>query len=155
MRKVAEGCGRLWEVAASCGMLRDFQTNGILLKTNHLDPKYGKEIKRVSVFSWFLKYSFKLLGGFNYSKMANLGTRTYSNTFWIIFGTSKNVTKSRPPRPLFITRILQNIQENMDTFYTNISFVNLGSDMFTWFRKMRVSTILEMENTQWKYKERQ
>ena len=32
-------------------------------------------------------------GGFNYSKMANLDSRIYSNTVWIIFGTFQKSTK--------------------------------------------------------------
>ena len=65
------------------------------------------------MFNNILWYSWS----FYYSEMANEGPRTYSNTFWIIFGTSKNVTKCRPPGHLFITKILQTISENMDTFY--------------------------------------
>ena len=51
------------------------------------------------------------LGGFDYSKMANLGFRTSCNTRWIILATSKNMTKYGPPGPLFITEMLQRIEE--------------------------------------------
>ena len=39
-------------------------------------------------------YLFGFCGGLNYSKMSNLGSRTYDNIFWIIFGNSKMFTKS-------------------------------------------------------------
>ena len=41
---------------------------------------------------------------FNYSKMANLGLRMDCNTFWDIFGTSKQITKSRPFGVFFSSR---------------------------------------------------
>ena len=46
--------------------------------------------------------------------------RTYCNTFWIIFGTSRKSTKSGPSGPLFITEMLQQIQANMKALSKNI-----------------------------------
>ena len=54
---------------------------------------------RLFVFSWCVNVSLGVVGALAYSKMANSWFRTYSNTFWIIFGTSKNVSKLRPPAP--------------------------------------------------------
>lgn len=45
--------------------------------------------------------------------MANFDSRTYSKTFWIIFGSSKAFTKSGPLHSLFITKALQRIQEQI------------------------------------------
>ena len=44
----------------------------------------------------------------------------------IRFGTSKNVAKHEPHDPLFITKLIQIIFQNIETRYTNIMFVNLG-----------------------------
>ena len=43
-------------------------------------------------------------GGFNFAKIASFDFRTDCNTFWIIFGTSNNVTKYRPSGPLIYYR---------------------------------------------------
>ena len=54
-------------------------------------------------------------GGFNYSKMAYFDCQTYCNTFWMTSGTSKKTTKYVPSGPVFITKVLQKIQEIMGT----------------------------------------
>ena len=61
-------------------------------------------------FSWFFD-AFMFLGGFNCSQMAKFDFRTYCNTFWMISGATKNVTKSGPLDPIFITKIFQKKQE--------------------------------------------
>ena len=53
---------------------------------------------------------------FNYSKMANWGFWTYSNTlshFWNL----QNVQEIWTSRPIFITNIFWKIQENQNSFY--------------------------------------
>ena len=72
-----------------------------------------------------------VFGGFNYSKMANFDSRTYCNTFWMISRTSKNVTKSGPSDPVFITTIFQRIHENMGTSMKHIIF---KSDNLTFWK---------------------
>ena len=64
-------------------------------------------------------------GGGNYSQMANFAFRTSCNMFWNIFDTSKKVTEYRPSGPLFITEILHEIKEIMETIYKHIVFGNL------------------------------
>ena len=56
-------------------------------------------------------------GGLNYPKMANQGPPTYFNTFWIIFGTSKKITKSKPVHLFFYVEMLQENQELMETSF--------------------------------------
>ena len=65
---------------------------------------------------------FGVLWGFNYSKMVNLGPRTCSNTFWMILGTSKMLSKYGPVDLPIITEILQKIQESMGTSLKHIIF---------------------------------
>ena len=64
--------------------------------------KYGKQIRRFVWFSWLFNIFVWVVGGLNYSKISNLGSRTYSNTFWIFFGASAKSPNLPPPRgPLF------------------------------------------------------
>ena len=42
--------------------------------------------------------------GLNYSRMANLGSRTYCNTFLIIFGTSKNNRPNIDPHTRYLSQ---------------------------------------------------
>ena len=79
----------------------------------------------MSLWLFLVVNVFVFLGG-NYFKIANLGYRTYCNTFWIIFGTSKKRTKYRFSDFSFITRILQKKRKNMHTFHKRNS-VNLDS----------------------------
>ena len=58
--------------------------------------------------SWFFNV-FRGVGR-NYFQMTIFDFQTDYNTFWIIFETSKNVTKYGPG-PLFITKLLQTIEE--------------------------------------------
>ena len=44
---------------------------------------------------------------------------------WMISGTTKNVTKSRPSDPVFITKILQKIQEHLKEQPWNILFLHI------------------------------
>ena len=75
--------------------------------------------------------------GLNYFIMANCDFWTNSDTFWLIFGTSKTVTKSGPLTPLIYHKATSNkIQENPKPSLTHIvlahlefkHFVNLGKD---------------------------
>ena len=59
-------------------------------------------------------------GCFNYSKMASFESRTYSNTFWIILGTSKMFTKSGPLQSLFITKHFKTYKKISQTSLNNI-----------------------------------
>ena len=72
---------------------------------------------------FFLVFEYMLggLGGFNYSKMAHVDSWTYSNTFWIIFETSKMFTKSGPLKPVFITRKYEKCKKLSFTYYFYIS----------------------------------
>ena len=51
------------------------------------------------------------------------------NTFWNIFGTTKTVTKSGPSGPVFITRILQQIQEQYGGIFETYDFYILESEI--------------------------
>ena len=44
----------------------------------------------------------------------------------MISGSTKNVTKSGPSEPVFITKILQKNKKIMESSLTNIMFVNMG-----------------------------
>ena len=66
---------------------------------------YGSGKTYSIVFVCF--YVVCVFTGFDHSKMANLGFRTYSNTFLDISGTSKKSTKSGTLDPWFITETLQ------------------------------------------------
>ena len=68
-----------------------------------MGPNIRQQVLAICCFSVFGNSFF---GVGDYSQMANLGSRTYSSTFWNIFGTSKNVTTYGPSDPLFITEIL-------------------------------------------------
>ena len=57
-----------------------------------------------------------------------------SNTFWIMFGTSNLFTKSGLFHRVFITKMLQRIQENMESSL-NILFSYLRIWKFANFRK--------------------
>ena len=73
--------------------------------------------KKISRFRWILLVVPLFLGSImvlNYSKIANLGFRTYSNVFLNIFGTSEMFTKSDPLDPLVITTRLHKIQEHLN-----------------------------------------
>ena len=64
----------------------------------------------------------RVWGSFNDPQIADVGSRTYSNTFWIIFGTSNCFTQSGPWHPLFITKTLQRIQEKSPSFFRQYYF---------------------------------
>ena len=51
--------------------------------------------------------------------------------FWI----AQKSTKSGPSEPVFITKILQTIQENMGTFLKRIILVNMENNSFDAFWK--------------------
>ena len=68
----------------------------------------------LSGFLMFLGFFIIIISffwGLNYSQMANFYSRTYSNTFCMISGTSKKSTKSGPSDPVCITKTLQQIQD--------------------------------------------
>ena len=60
--------------------------------------------------------------------------------FFDIFGTSKQPTKSGPSDPLFITEILQNIQDNYGNILQTYYFCKSGNLNFGRFLKPRVPT---------------
>ena len=53
--------------------------------------------------------------GFNYSQIANFESRTYSNTFWNIFGASKHVTKYGPHAPYLLQKHFKQHKKDMET----------------------------------------
>ena len=57
--------------------------------------------------------------------MANFDTQTYCNTFWMILKTSKKSTKYGPSDPVFITKILQKIQEQLWEHPWEILFLHI------------------------------
>ena len=57
--------------------------------------------------------------------MANEGPQSYSNTCWMISGTSKIWLKSGPVALLIITNMLQKIQANYGIILENIMYVNM------------------------------
>ena len=71
-------------------------------------------------FPRFFNVFWSVLGGLNYSQIANFDFRTYCNIFWI-YGTFKKSSKSGPSDPVFITTIRQKVQEksgnNFETYY--------------------------------------
>ena len=74
-----------------------------------------KQIGDLFDVSWFVYGCFGASMGLCYSKMANLGFQTYSNTFWNMFGTSTHSKKYGPLDPVLITKIFQNTQEQLQT----------------------------------------
>ena len=68
-------------------------------------------------------------GVFNYSKIANVSSWTYSNTVWIISGTSKTSSKYTPRVPYLLQKYC-NEWENMDTFYKHIMCCKPGNLQF-------------------------
>ena len=89
-------------------------------------------------FSFFSNNMLWYFWGFNYSKMANQGPRTYSNTFWMILGTSKFRSKSGPADLPIITKILQRIQKHMGTSW-NIFLCKPGNQTKSFFPEISES----------------
>ena len=92
-------------------------------------PKIGarntaKNISDFVAFSWFLDIIMGLFGAFNHSQIAHFDSRTYCNTFCMISGTTKHVTKSGPSDPVFITKIFQKIQETYGNILENLIFIS-------------------------------
>ena len=54
--------------------------------------------------------------------MANYRFRMDSNTFWMISGTTNIFTKSGPVDPVFITKMLHTIKEELREHLLNILF---------------------------------
>ena len=67
---------------------------------------------RFFVFSCLLMF-LVVLWDIYYSKIANYGPRSYCNTFQMLLGTLKIVSKSGPVEFLIITNMVQNIQEQL------------------------------------------
>ena len=55
--------------------------------------------------------------------IANVDFRTYCNTFWNIFGTTKDVTKCGPSDPVFITKIFKKYKKIWEPLWTIIFFI--------------------------------
>ena len=82
----------------------------------------GEKVKRlVSCFLVVEWYALVFLS-FNYSKIANFDSRTYGNTFWIVFGTSNMFTKSGPSHLFLYVEMLQNYNKIMETSSKHIMF---------------------------------
>ena len=62
----------------------------------------------------------------------------------MISGTSTFLSKSGPVNLLTITKMLQTIQEHMETSWTNIIVVNLGLTKILNFSKMYVLGIMSL-----------
>ena len=78
----------------------------------------------IYIYIYCCFFYFWGFGGFEYSPIANFDFRTYSNTCWIMFGTSKMFTRSGPLHPLFImTRKLQTIPANPQKACNNNIFL--------------------------------
>ena len=91
-----------------------------------------EKIRRLLLFCIVFNGLLMVLIVFNYSKIANLGFRMDCNTFWDISGTSKILTTSGPVDPLFISKILLKIQENVRRSSTHVIFIsqNYGFPFF-------------------------
>ena len=59
----------------------------------------------------------------NTSCLGMLGFLIDCNTFWNIFGTTNNATKSGPSDPVFITKVLHKLKEIWQHPY-NIFFIS-------------------------------
>ena len=68
--------------------------------------KSGKIVWAILVCFFILSGMFGFFLGLYYSKMANSGPRSCSNTFWMTSGTSNLLTKSGPVDLLTITKML-------------------------------------------------
>ena len=120
-------------------------------------PKYGTKFSRCVVFLGFLMYlwGFK---GFNYSQMANEWFLIGCNTFWNIFGTTQNVTKSGPSDPVFITKTLLKSKNNygdiFGTYY--VSYLRIwnsenGRYMYQTFWNFVIWTVENLKIQIWKH----
>ena len=103
------------------------QDNSIQNRIEKPVPMPGCSILRSGYFETFVKREQRILqnllgcllfrlvfvcflfSGVIYSKMANVDFRTYCNTFWNIFGSTKMVTELGPSDPIFINKMFQNI----------------------------------------------
>ena len=64
------------------------------------------------LFCLVFEHMFWAFQVFNHSQMAKFDSRTYPNTFWIIFGASKLFTKYGPLTPRTYHKNTSKIQEN-------------------------------------------
>ena len=94
-------------------------------------PKYGKDVRR----RFFLV--FECFFGGNYSQIANLGSRTYCTTFWIVFEISIFVHQICPPDTLLITETHQKRQEKIPNHFKTILF------HISQHQKFNISKVLE------------
>ena len=78
-----------------------------LYKRGVIGPKIRQTSSVFFCFSRVLHVFLKVFGGFSYSQMAIVDSRTYCNTLLGIFGTSKHVTKYGPSDPLLVTEVFQ------------------------------------------------
>ena len=87
--------------------------------------------------------------GFNNSKIANSGSRTYCNTFLDIFGSPNKSAKHGTSDPLFITEIFQKLDENKyGTFYKKYYVCKLGNLRFAFCLEANVPTFFEIQNNE-------
>ena len=87
--------------------------------------------------------------------MANFDSRMDCNTFWILYGASKNVTKYGPSEPVFITNYFKkyktkygNIHEHIIFISENIFLKNRGRPMYLAFWNFGICnlTLWKLEN---------
>ena len=88
----------------------------------------------------FLVFLSKFFMVLNYSKMANLGFWTYSNTFWNMFGTSICL----PNLDLHTPYLLQKYFKRYKTNYRNLSWKSYKNELY-------MPTCLKMTELQGQY----
>ena len=85
-------------------------------------PTFRKTLGDVVVFFVFCVVS-RVVFWFKLFQIANLSTQTYCNIFWTFLELRK-VTKNRALYPLFITKIIQQLQENQTTPSKTYSYIS-------------------------------
>ena len=97
---LAQVCGVLRRLFGLCGNLS--AKRGLIEAQNT-----ARNVSYCFDFLYFFKYIFKSLEVLIIPKWLVFDFWTYCHNVWKIFGTSRNITKYRPPGPLFMTEILQ------------------------------------------------
>ena len=88
--------------------------------------------------SWFFNVFVGVVGGSNYSTMANLGFRTYWNTLFSICGTYKSVTKSGPSDSCLLQKYFKT-EENLTYFPHNINEMPETKDVIEFYKNIHKS----------------
>ena len=110
---LVERAGRCWWILCACIALGSgSRAHSVRSPTLGLiGPRNGTKIKWVFCFLGF-QCIYWVSGVYNYSTIANSWFLIDCNIFWNIFGTTKNVAKSGPSDPVFITKILQKYKKD-------------------------------------------